>query len=128
MRLQSHVHAGLVVDDDGPLREALIFYLQSVGFTVRGAEGAKAALSLLQNGFRPCAILVDVQMPQGGGWTLAECVQADPSLADIPVIMISGAAIDAPRAARLGVRKFLPKPVEPEAIAEAVAAHCKGSS
>ena len=117
-------HAALIVDDNQVCRDALAFFLEGVGFEVVGVSGSDSAMALLHDGFTPCAILLDVHMPQESGWRFVERLRADAALADIPVVLVSGARIDAERAARLGVRTLLPKPVDPEAFVDAVATEC----
>ena len=122
-----HAHSVLVVDDDEDNLEAMLLYLEASGLMVRGATAADDALQQLRAGLRPCVVVVDVIMPDVDGWTLVERLRANPALADMCVLMHSGAQEDPARARELDVRGFLLKPSEPSAIVEAIARHCPAS-
>jgi CheY-like chemotaxis protein len=119
-----HAHVVLVVDDDDDARQGLVFYLESLGFAVRDAASGPAALQLLRDGLRPCALVVDVVMPDMDGWQLVARVRANPRFAAVPVVMLSAAVEDRERVAGLGIGAYLAKPTSPDAVASAVARHC----
>jgi CheY-like chemotaxis protein len=116
--------AVLVVEDDDEIRELVSEMLAENGFTVVTAANGQEALDRLGAAARPCVILLDLMMPVMDGWQLRSRLLADPSLRDIPVIVVSGAAdlhesVDALKAARV-----LTKPVKWPALLESVQAHC----
>jgi CheY-like chemotaxis protein len=87
----------LVADDDPILREFAVVHLASPDTTVETAADGMAALALLKSG--PCDIaLVDLEMPRLDGFGLIERLRADPKLAHLPVVVVTGredtAAID----------------------------------
>jgi two-component system, chemotaxis family, chemotaxis protein CheY len=65
----------LVVDDDEAIREVVEDSLTDEGHQVRTAEHGRAALDLLDNGYQPELILVDLLMPVMDGWALIEALQ-----------------------------------------------------
>jgi DNA-binding response OmpR family regulator len=101
----------LVVDDDPSVHEALESYLTLSGYRVLhahdGRQGAAAAAEA-----RPDLILADIQMPLLDGFGLLEILAADPSLRDVPVIVLS--SLDVPtlkiRALEGGAVDYLTKP------------------
>ncbi len=120
----AYPHTVLIVDDDEDNLTALLMYLEAAGFTVAGASSAAEALGRLRGGFQPCALLLDVVMPQIDGWKLVERMRADPALAATKVVLYSGLPVDEPRARALGVSAYLMKPADPAEIATALAQHC----
>jgi len=117
-------HRVLVVDDYDDTRDALAAMMGSAGFQVESAWGAEDALRHLRAGFRPCVALLDLRMPGMDGWALWDRMKADPELADIAVVLVSGDMVECQRAEALGVRALMTKPIEPDALIAAVERHC----
>jgi CheY-like chemotaxis protein len=120
----AHSHVVLVVEDYEDHRQAVLSYLESHGIEAHGATSGAEALARLADGLRPCGMVVDVAIGDMDGWTLVERVRADPALAGIGVVMYSGHPVDAERAARVGVRRYLVKPLDPARIVAALDEHC----
>src|SRR4051812_7688935 len=81
--------AVLVVEDDAELREMLAQHLHLAGFAPVTASNGHEALQLLRMGFPAKLILLDLTMPLMDGWAFRAVQRRDPSLADIPVIVVS---------------------------------------
>lgn len=112
----------LVVEDDIEIRELLAEMLADAGYRVSVASNGAEALARLAEE-RPSLVILDLMMPVMDGWTLRARMLSDPSLADIPVIVVSGAA-DLPRAtASLAAARVLAKPVRWPTLLAAVRAH-----
>lgn len=109
----------LVVDDDADARQGLVLLLEGTGCIVAaacdGAEGLRLALV-----DPPEVITLDLEMPVMDGWSFRLLQQRDPGLADIPVIVVSGAC-----GARNGIdaTAFFTKPCDFQELVAAVAAH-----
>lgn len=112
----------LVVEDD--LDTCLLYEraLTSAGATVRTANSAATALALLVAS-APDVVLCDLHLPEVDGYMLLEQVLADPTLAGIPIIAISGShpELEHDRALAAGFAKHLPKPSKLHEIVTAVA-------
>ena len=80
----------LVVDDDHAIRGFLSETLVDEGYEVRGASNGEEALATLA-AWRPSLILLDLMMPIMDGWTFRARQLAEPSLGDIPVIVMTAA-------------------------------------
>lgn len=111
----------LVVEDDANLREAIVYVLEGAGYEVIAVPDGALALGVLTQGILPGVILLDLMMPVMDGWEFRQHQLADPSLASIPVIVVSAD----PRGVKLvgspGVHDVLVKPVEVEALLESLA-------
>jgi len=81
LRNSSRVAAVLVVEDEGPLRQAVTKMLRKTGFEVLEAADGTSAINLLQtNGARIDLILLDVTIPgASSAEVLAEAAKARPA-------------------------------------------------
>jgi two-component system chemotaxis sensor kinase CheA len=86
----------LVVDDALTVRELQRSILERAGFDVRVATDGTDALAKLAEGPSDL-ILTDVEMPNMDGFELTEAVRAHPSLANIPVLILSSRSSEADR-------------------------------
>jgi CheY-like chemotaxis protein len=71
---------------------------------------------------RPDVILADVVMPGKNGYDVCQVIKADPSLAHIPVLLLTGTfeAFDEQRAARVGADGHITKPFEAQSLVDTV--------
>lgn len=102
----------VVVDDELVVRELYASWLRDAGHTVRTAESAEQAQTLLEAEAAD-VLVTDIRMTEVSGIDLLAWVrQHDP---DMPVILITGApALEtAVEALRLGAHDYLIKPVRP---------------
>ena len=67
---------------------------------------------------RPDIVLADVGMPERDGYEVAAFIKGDPSLAHIPVLLLTGAfePVDEARARAVGCDGVLVKPFEPQMV------------
>lgn len=82
----------LVIDDEAGVRDVFCRMLASGGFHPITADSAERALSLLQGGLVPSAILLDLRMPGMGGLGFLLQLRADARFAGLPVALVTGAA------------------------------------
>lgn len=108
-----------IVDDDGAVRDAFARLLRSAGLDPRPYGSAERFLEEVRDEPRAC-VLLDISMPHLDG------PQVQARLNDrgimLPVITVSAhdnAEIRA-RAQRLGARMFLRKPVDDQALLDAI--------
>lgn len=81
----------LIVDDSKDQQFLLRMLLESKGYTTDCTSNGEEALSLLRSSRkRPNTILLDLNMPVMDGYTFRSHQIADPSLSEIPVIVMSG--------------------------------------
>jgi len=77
----------VIVEDDGDIRESLRDAFEDAGYAVHSARNGLEGLEVLRGCDRPCAVVLDLIMPVMTGNELYEAMQADPQLADIPVVV-----------------------------------------
>lgn len=99
----------LVIDDDPTALDLLRRFLNKEGFrvvqTMDGREGLRLAKSL-----QPVVITLDVMLPGMDGWSVLTALKGDPSLADIPVIMLT-IVDDKNMGYALGAADYVLKPI-----------------
>jgi FixJ family two-component response regulator len=109
-----------IVDDDLSVRRGLERLLRAAGYQAETFASAREFLDRAHfNG--PRCLLLDVRMPQSGGFELLERLRALGQ--EIPVIFITGHG-DIPmavRAMKAGAVDFIPKPFDEEHLLEAIA-------
>ena len=101
----------LIVEDDESAREALAAFLEAEGYPVREAANGQEALDRLQQE-NVGLILLDLMMPVMDGWEFRAVQMRDPTLAGIPVMVITADASARSRANSLGVEGYMTKPIQ----------------
>jgi CheY-like chemotaxis protein len=112
----------LVVDDNADAANALSELLTLRGHVVEVAHDGHEALRRARS-FRPQAALLDIGMPGMDGYDLAGRLRADPLLADMLLVAITGwgQEEDRRRALAAGFDVHLTKPADPDTILALVA-------
>jgi CheY-like chemotaxis protein len=118
----------LIVEDDAAIREDLSELLRDEGYDVltacNGAQGLDVLHLLRSCGQRPCLVLLDLMMPVMDGWAMVREMIEDPTLRDLPVFVVSGAANVSSEATALGAAGYLPKPFRWDALIGVLRQHC----
>jgi DNA-binding response OmpR family regulator len=108
----------LVIDDDPDIRETLIAVLDAYDYRAEGVgDGAEALAWLRAHPHQPCLVLLDLMMPNVNGIEFRTAQLADPTLADLPVVVMTGA----PTVSRNTVLAGLDVLVKPISVATVVA-------
>jgi signal transduction histidine kinase/CheY-like chemotaxis protein len=110
----------LVVDDDPSIRSLLQQEFTEAGYTVRLAENGRQAVQLVRQE-APGLILLDVMMPEMNGFDVAAVLKNDPATMHIPIIILS-IVEDKERGYRLGIDRYLTKPIDTESLFREVGA------
>jgi len=119
----------LIVEDDPDVRQMLSTLLATEGFHIVAAEDGLEALHLLRTVRRrapevPCLILLDLKMPRMGGKEFRRAQLGDPTVAGVPVAVMSGAIDLEERARALGAVATLPKPINCDVLLNVVRRYC----
>jgi DNA-binding response OmpR family regulator len=119
----------LIVEDDRETREMLATLLAMEGFHAVAAEDGLEALHLLRTVRRrapevPCLVLLDLKMPRLGGNEFRRAQLGDPTVASVPVAVMSGATDLEAHAKALGAVASLSKPINCDVLMEVVRRYC----
>ena len=108
----------LVVDDDDSIRSLLHQELNDAGYLIEEAINGKQALECVRKN-RPDLIILDIMMPEMNGFDVAAILKNDPQTMDIPIIVLS-IVQDKARGFRIGVDRYLTKPIDTAKLFEEV--------
>ena len=121
----------LLVDDDADFIESTRTVLESKPYEIITAVNGDEALRKAK-AEKPDLILLDVIMPVEDGFTAAEQLKKDKTLADIPVLMLTsyaskgaGTSIPHSRGMELEYEDYIDKPVSPQDLLAKVEEHLK---
>ena len=108
----------LVVEDDRSLARLIEALLESAGYRVRSAADGQSALDAVR-ARRPALVLLDLSLPRLDGWEVLARLraEADPP----PVVLLTGHARLADRAASEGAAAALLKPFDVDELLHTVA-------
>jgi signal transduction histidine kinase len=115
----------LLVEDDPDAREVTAAGLTKAGFEVHAVSGAVKALELLDI-WLPDVVVSDIGMPGMDGYEFVKLLRARPperggKVAALALTAFAGLA-DAARAHASGYQEHLAKPINPDALGEAILA------
>ena len=110
----------MIVDDETDIRESLKELFEDEGYEVTTAANGAEALQQLASGSLPCAVVLDLIMPVVGGVEVYAQMQADPRLAQIPVIISTSDPSRAPSGVLI-----MKKPIDLNRLLNTVQRHCK---
>ena len=114
--------AVLVVDDDDGVRSELRDVLESEKYVVLESRDGKEALETLRSGTAPVIrlIVLDLVMPCMSGWELVDLLRRDPTLRQIPVLVMSGMPVHGDASGIGATMSWLRKPFGEEPFLTAV--------
>jgi two-component system chemotaxis response regulator CheY len=114
----------LVVDDDFDVRDALTDVLQMEGIPAAFVADGLEALEWLQRNPAPCLILLDWMMPRCDGATFRAQQRSDPTIAEIPVVLLTADVRLEEKTRVLGVQAYLRKPVDFDRLSAVIRRYC----
>ncbi len=103
----------VLVDDSVVIHRLLTTRLRSESIELVCFESGEKALEFAQD-HSPALFLLDIEMPGMDGYTMLRRIKDEPSLREVPIIMLSGlsSADDKVVAFDLGANDFITKPFE----------------
>jgi CheY-like chemotaxis protein len=114
----------LVVDDVDATRGGLADLLRLRGYHAREAGNAIEGLRILREERGVRVVVLDVMLPGASGFWFREQQLHDPAIADIPVILFTGAPDVDVNSTPLPVQAVVRKPVAVDALLDLLARYC----
>ena len=101
----------LIVEDSPTQAERLRRLIQSLHYNARVASNGQLALAAIRER-KPHLVLSDIVMPEMNGYDLCRAIKSDPTLRDIPVILVTSLndPKDIIRGIECGADNFIRKP------------------
>ena len=111
----------VVADDDPTIVDLVRLRLGLAQYEVVAAHDADVALAMVR-ARRPVLVILDVQMPGGGGLSALSKLKTDPETCSVPVMMMTGErnAETVLQAMEDGADDYLVKPFHPDALLQRV--------
>jgi DNA-binding response OmpR family regulator len=127
--MSSSVGNVLIVEDDPETREMVRQLLSTHGFYALVAADGLEALHLLRAVRHrapeaPCLVLLDLAMPRLGGKEFRRSQLGDPTVASVPIAIMSGASDLQQRAEAMGAIATLAKPLDVDVLIAVVKRYC----
>ncbi len=111
----------LVIDDNRDSADTMVQVLQLLGHEARGAYGADEGVRVAE-AFRPGIVLLDLNMPDGDGYSVMRRLRAQASEPLYIAAMTGyGQASDRRRTREAGFEAHLTKPVDPDRLRDVLA-------
>ncbi|MEP6888681.1 MAG: response regulator [Nitrospirales bacterium] len=109
----------LIADDEDDIRSIFRMRLEQLPCRIVEARTGTEALEIARQE-HPDLILLDWFMPRISGLEILKALRADPALASLPVILISGEDQVAAQSAGLGVHAYFVKPFSTQDVLKAI--------
>lgn len=115
----------ILIIDDEPINLTVLRNLLSRFYAVRACKSGREALRLINTGFKPDLILLDIMMTGLDGYETLSLIRDDPANCDIPVIYISAldSTFDEEKGVHLGAVDYISKPFRPVIVLERIRVH-----
>ena len=116
----------LVVDDDRDVVRLMRAYLEKAGYEVLVAYDGETAVHNLRRE-KPDLVLLDLMLPDRDGYDITRLARRDPSLAHIPIIMLTARVEDTDKiiGLELGADDYVTKPYNPREVVARVRARLR---
>jgi two-component system alkaline phosphatase synthesis response regulator PhoP len=113
----------LVVDDDREIVRLLRGYLEQAAYEVLCAYDGETALHILRRE-HPDLAMLDLMLPDRDGWEITRIVRSDPTLVDLPIIMLTARVEDHDKiiGLEMGADDYVTKPFNPREVVARVRA------
>jgi CheY-like chemotaxis protein len=120
VQLENRSGPVVVVEDDIRALNALTELLEASGYSVVRAQNGQEALEATRCSPPPCLILLDLSMPVMDGWEFLRHQRREPSIANIPVIVITALVSAIPA----GAKALITKPINVNRLLSLVERYC----
>ncbi len=110
------------VEDEPEMIDLVRLILAKEGFEVVGVSGGLEGLATIER-LQPDLVLLDLMMPDMDGWEVYRRMKANPTISNIPVIVITAKAQSIDRVLGLQVAKvddYITKPFGPAQLLKSI--------
>ncbi len=118
----------LVVEDNPTNKNALIQYCRQAKLKLETVDNADAAVAAIGNGGDFDAVLIDLQLPDRDGFSLANEIRQKPQGRDIPILLLTDTRLrsDDERPGKVGIALFVYKPIRPSQFFDSISRAFEG--
>ncbi len=114
----------LVVDDEGPIRQAVRVACEAAGYAVLEAKDGDEAVAALTT-FRPDLVLLDLMLPDVSGFDICRDLRRAGSRVPIIILSAKSDEIDVVVGLEIGADDYILKPFRPRELLARVSAHLR---
>jgi CheY-like chemotaxis protein len=115
----------LLVDDEVAVRDVLAWVIQGAGYTPLTAGGPEGFELLTEYADRVALVILDLSMHDLDGFRFRELQRAQPRLADIPTIVMSGRPVLQEEKTRLRANEYVWKPARIAELRSLISEHAR---
>jgi len=115
----------LLVDDEVAVRDVLAWVIQGAGYTPVTAGGIEGFELLTDLADRVALVILDLSMHGLDGFRFRELQRAQPRLADIPTIVMSGRPVLQEEKVRLRANEYVWKPARIAELRALISEHAR---
>jgi len=115
----------LVVDDEPVNLQVLVNHLSLQNYTLTQATSGTEVLTLLEGGFKPDLILLDVMMPKMTGYVVTQKIREKWQANELPIVLLTAKnqISDLVTGLEAGANDYLTKPVSKEELLARIKTH-----
>ncbi|CAB1078979.1 FOG: CheY-like receiver [Olavius algarvensis Delta 1 endosymbiont] len=105
----------LVIEDNEQNMYLITFILEKHGYEVVQAQDGRLGIELALAS-DPDLIILDIQLPEMDGYSVAQQLKANPRFRTLPIVAVTSYAMagDRERVLRAGCTGYIEKPINPE--------------
>jgi len=107
----------LVVDDDAEIVRLVSAYVEQAGYAVMKAYDGASAIDLIWDN-QPSLVVLDLMLPDYSGWEITRIIRDEPTLKEIPIIMLTARIEDEDKinGLEMGADDYVTKPFNPREV------------
>jgi two-component system, sensor histidine kinase ChiS len=115
----------MIVDDEPVNRQVFTNYLSLDNYSITQASSGPEALAILESGFKPDLILLDVMMPRLTGYEVTRKIRETWQAIELPIVLLSAKnqVSDLVAGLEAGANDYLVKPISKDELLARIKTH-----